>query len=349
MTALASTIRPESSDRPVALWLLVLCAMVLIMVVLGGATRLTGSGLSIVEWRPVTGILPPMSAAEWQAAFDAYRATPEFRAVNFWMTVADFKSIYWLEYLHRLWGRAIGVAFVLPCVYFLIQGRIGATHRPAFAILFALGAAQGALGWAMVASGLIDRPSVSHYRLAAHLALAAAIYGWMLWMAMALLRGPRSPRGPRSSAMPARLGMIAIGLIAITLVWGALVAGLRAGAIYNTFPLMGDELIPFEFLALVPWPINLVENPASVQFIHRALATTVLLVVLALWVLAARAPHGARASVASRHFAIAALVQYGLGIAALLSQVALPLGLLHQAGAFVLLGFGLWFVREVRA
>ncbi|MBM3486524.1 MAG: heme A synthase [Alphaproteobacteria bacterium] len=314
--------------------------MVFAMVVIGGLTRLTESGLSIVRWQLVTGTLPPLSEAAWQEQFDAYRATPEFQKRNFWMGLDDFKSIFWLEYLHRLWGRMIGLVFALPFAWFLFRGRLDRPLAWRLGFVFSLGALQGALGWFMVASGLVDRPDVSHYRLAMHLLLALVIYGLLLRIALGLRDGPALPSADRRHI---GLGRVLLGWIGLTLAWGAFVAGLDAGAIHNTFPLMGEGLIPPGAFAFEPWPLNLVENPATVQFIHRVLGTGVLVLALALW-LTARGASGRLEPAALGILAMAA-IQVGLGIATLLTGVALALGVLHQAGAVVLLSLVLWYLH----
>lgn len=336
----------DPANRPIALWLVLCAAMVFAMVVLGGATRLTESGLSITEWRPVTGVLPPLSAADWQAEYDHYRASPEFRKRNFWMSVDDFKTIFWLEYVHRLWGRLIGVAFLLPFLWFLARGRVRGGLAWRLGGLFALGGAQGLMGWLMVKSGLVDRPDVSHYRLAAHLLLAFAIYGWMAWLVLELLR-PRASLAGGGALRGHRRLLLCWG--GVTVMYGAFVAGLDAGMIYNTFPLMGGTLVPPDAWSLEPGWLNALENPALVQFIHRVLAVGLVLIALALWLRARSLPAGTAARRAVAACALMALVQMSLGIATLLSQVALPLAVLHQAGALVLFTLALWSVYELGA
>ena len=337
-----SAVSPDSAPgarKDLAVWLFACCGMVFAMIVLGGVTRLTESGLSIVDWRPVTGILPPLSEAEWQALFERYKASPEFQRANFWMTLADFKGIYWLEYLHRLWGRVIGAAFLIPFVYFLIKRRIDRRLAPHLVLLFALGGAQGLLGWYMVQSGLVDEPTVSQYRLAAHLGLAVVIYGYMLWVALGLWHP-----GHAGPATGHRRALVALVWGFATLVSGAFVAGIDAGLAYNTFPLMDGRVVPPGMLTLSPWPINFFENTATVQFTHRVLAIALVVYLVALW-LAARgdglAPEPRRA------FAMLAgvgFLQACLGVATLLSGVSLPLAAAHQAGAVLTLTAAIWTV-----
>lgn len=346
----AATPAPKPDpDRAVAVWLGCCAAMVLVMVVLGGATRLNGSGLSMVTWRPLLGVFPPMSAAEWEAVFRAYQASPEFRTINFWMTVEDFKPIFWLEYVHRMWGRAIGVVFLVPYLWFLLRRRLERRLALRLAGVFALGAAQGLLGWYMVKSGLVDQPEVSQYRLAAHLALAFLIYGLLVWPMLKLL-APRPPRlASRIARRLHRLAKWTFGWIALTVVAGAFVAGIDAGLAYNTFPLMEGRVVPPLAFALEPWPYNFVENPALVQFNHRLLGIGLAGLVLWLWDRArrSRANVAWRARIAIDSLFAATLVQIGLGIATLLTQVAVPLAVLHQLGALVIFTLALWTVYEL--
>ncbi len=335
---------PSRNDRAVAIWLLVCCTMVFFMVVLGGATRLTESGLSMVRWRPLFGILPPIGAAEWQELFRHYQQSPEFRTFNFWMTVDDFKAIYWLEYTHRLWGRLIGTVFLVPFLWFWLRRRLQPGLAPKLALMFALGGAQGLLGWYMVESGLVDRPDVSQYRLAAHLVLAFAIYGYMLWVALALL----SPVRPAGGG-PRRLAIVVLAWGSLTVLAGAFVAGIDAGHAYNTFPLMEGALAPHGLFLLSPWPVNFFENTATVQFTHRVLAEALLVLVLWLWLRGLRAGLAGPARHVLHALAATAVIQVGLGIATLLSEVNIFLAMLHQAGALVLFSLALWLVYQLGA
>lgn len=331
--------------RAIGVWLLAVAAMVFAMVVLGGFTRLTESGLSMVDWRPLTGWLPPLSQEAWEQAFGAYQQFPEYRKVNTGMTLADFKGIYWLEYLHRLWGRLIGVAFVVPFMFFLAKGWIDRALAWKLSGMFVLGGVQGVLGWYMVKSGLIDRPDVSQYRLVAHLGLALLIYGYILGVAFGLL----VPRRDAASASPASTrGAVAIaGLVFATAVAGGFVAGLDAGFAYNTFPLMDGELIPQHLFAATPTWRSFFEDVTTVQFTHRVLAMLTLLAVLAFrWSLRGRhlAPAARRAVNLLTRWVFA---QFALGVATLLSIVAVPLAVAHQAGAIILWTLALWTVFEL--
>jgi cytochrome c oxidase assembly protein subunit 15 len=320
--------------------------MIFAMVVIGGITRLTLSGLSITEWQPVTGILPPLSAAAWAAEFEKYQHIPQYRLINAGMRLADFQTIYWWEYVHRLWGRLIGFAYAVPFLYFLIRGRIPRRLAWPLAGIFALGAAQGALGWYMVESGLADRIDVSQYRLVAHLALALAIYAATLWIALGLVfEQPRSevPSGWR------RATEAIIALVALTIAAGGFVAGLHAGLTYNTFPLMDGSLVPAGYAQLQPFARNWFENVAAVQFDHRLLAITTAGAVLAVWLAARRAPLPRSARLALHALLAAAAAQFALGVSTLLLVVPIPLAAAHQAGAVLLLTAAIVFRHALRA
>lgn len=309
----------------VRIWLIVVAAMIFFMIVIGALTRLTESGLSMVEWRPVTGWLPPLSDAAWQAELQKYLASPQGRLVNHSFTVGEFKEIFWLEFIHRLWGRLIGVAFALPLAWFWWRGALNAHLKPRLLALLVLGGLQGAMGWAMVASGLVDRPSVSHYRLAAHLLLAIILYAYTVWLILEL--GPQTAR--RDDPRTRRKATALIGLLFVVLTWGALMAGLRAGSAHNTFPTMSGHWIPPGLFDLAPWWINFFENGTTIQFVHRWLAK---LLVLGVWVMAWRAPRSETLAAA-----LMAFLQLGLGIATILSGVNIGIATAHQAGAVLLL------------
>lgn len=334
----------QAADRRIAAWLLVCCGLVFAMVVLGGVTRLTGSGLSIVEWRPVTGILPPLSEQAWQEAFEQYRQSPEFRHVNSHMDVHEFKGIFWLEYLHRLLGRAIGVVFLLPFLVFLWQGHIRKRELPKYLLMFVLGGLQGALGWYMVKSGLVDNPHVSHYRLVAHLVAAFLIYAWMFWVAMSLLHPPAS------QAKHAWYGrtVALTALVSLTIVSGGLVAGLKAGKIYNTFPMMGEYWLPPGMLSLEPAWRNFLDNLATVQFDHRLLALSTFGLILVYWFAARRAGFPERLTKALNALLHTAILQVALGIATLLLFVPTVLAASHQAVAMLLFTIALYLCHGLR-
>jgi len=323
-------------NRRIATWLIVCCALVFAMVVLGGVTRLTRSGLSIVEWQPIIGTLPPLTAADWQEHFQKYRQTPEYYKVNPGMSLEGFKGIFWLEYFHRLLGRLIGVAFFAPLLYFLWRRALSPPLGLKLAGIFLLGALQGALGWFMVMSGLVDDPRVSHYRLTAHLALAFAIYAAMLWIALDLLV-PVPARAVATARLDRlrRLAWAVTGLVIAMVVTGGLVAGIRAGYAYNTFPLMNGRWVPPDIFVIEPWYLNFFNNMATVQFDHRLVAWLLAVAVPWLWYEAGQTQLPARARLLT-HFLLAALaLQIALGISTLLLAVPVALAAAHQAGALV--------------
>lgn len=332
------------ANRPIALWLLSVCALVFAIVVLGGVTRLTRSGLSIVEWQPLLGAIPPLGEADWLALFDKYKLTPEYRKVNVGMDLAGFKGIFWLEYLHRLLGRLIGIAFLVPFLYFLIRKRIDRPLVPKLAALFVLGGLQGLMGWLMVASGLVDLPRVSPYRLTAHLGLAVAIYGYMLWVALDLLY----PR-PAAVAPPLRrFGWAVTGLTLLVLLTGGFVAGTRAGFAFNSFPLMNGRFLPEGMYALEPWWLNPFENIATVQFNHRLAAYLLIAAIAAFWFRARRLRLPARVRLGLHLLPAALAVQVALGIATLLYVVPVSLAAAHQAGALALFSAALYLNHGLR-
>lgn len=333
--------------RSVRVWLLAVAALVFLMVSLGGATRLTGSGLSITEWQPIIGVVPPLSEAAWQEAFDKYRQIPQYQHVNRGMSLGAFKVIYWWEWTHRFLGRLIGVVFLLPFLYFAATGRIARPLLARLAGIFALGGLQGFIGWYMVRSGLADRVDVSQYRLALHLSLAVLILGALLWVALSL-----SPTAPhRERAQPLRLrteAAVVTALVFLQIVAGAFVAGLNAGAGYNTWPLMEGRLIPQGLGAMSPWWTNLFENALTVQFNHRLLAYAIAVAVpWHLWSLLRR-PSDSRARISGLALAATVFVQVALGIWTLLAHVPIPLALLHQAGAIAVFGVAVWHLHRLR-
>lgn len=339
----------ETRRKTVGLWLLALAAMILVNVVLGGLTRLTGSGLSMVEWQPLN-VLPPMSDAAWAETFAKYQESPQFQLVNDHMDLAGFKGIFWLEFIHRNWGRLLGFAFLIPFLVFIWKKIITRAEIPTLALLFVLGAGQGVLGWAMVASGLRDRPEVSHYRLAAHLFAALILYAALLWTGFDRLEKPEVRplnKGLRSAKRHLRIILI---LLCLAIPAGALVAGLHAGLIYNTFPLMGDDgLIASDAFEMSPGWINFFANPALAQFDHRVLAFFTWTTAMGLMPAVFRKqmiPAPLRAKIG---LVIGlANVQVALGISTLLFYVPIPLAVTHQLCAFLLFGATLWAFQQVR-
>ena len=332
------------NNKQVATWLLVCCALVFAMVVLGGVTRLTGSGLSMADWRPITGVLPPIGDSEWQQVFDIYKETPEFQKKNSHMNVNDFKGIFWLEYLHRLLGRTIGIAFLLPFLFFVWKGYIQKREFPKYTLMFVLGGMQGVLGWYMVKSGLVDNPHVSQYRLTAHLIAAFLIYAYMFWVALSLLFPPRS--ADRHPWYGKTLALTA--LITVTIISGGFVAGLKAGKIYNTFPKMGEYWIPPDFLAHEPAWRNFFDNMATVQFDHRILAITTFALIVAYWANLRKSELPARVRRGVNALLHTAVLQVVLGISTLLLVVPILLAASHQAVAMLLFTIALYLCHALR-
>lgn len=334
----------QSNNRKVAIWLLTCCGLVFCMVVLGGFTRLTGSGLSMVDWRPLMGWLPPLGDADWQRVFEMYQQSPEYQKVNSHMNVDAFRGIFWLEYLHRLLGRTIGIVFLLPFIFFVVKGYVRAAEWPKYLLMFILGAMQGVLGWYMVKSGLVDNPHVSQYRLTAHLVAAFSIYAYMLWVAMSLLYpasgNSRHPWFGRALALTV--------LASVTIISGGFVAGLKAGKIYNTFPMMGDNWIAPGTMALEPFWRNFFDNMTTVQFDHRVLAITTLLAVIIFFVKARKADLPARARPAVMALLHTVILQVALGITTLVMAVPVFLGAMHQAVALLLFTVSLYVLHSLR-
>src|SRR5574341_2942 len=323
----------DRDRRLVAGWLLLCAALVFAIVVVGGVTRLTRSGLSIVEWQPLVGALPPLSQADWEALFARYRETPEFRLVNFNMTLAGFQGIFWWEYIHRLLARGIGLVFLLPYLYFLVRRKLDKPLAWKLAGIFVLGALQGAMGWYMVKSGLIDDPKVNPVRLSAHLGIALAVFAAELWLAFDLLFPRRGPVDRLAFSLP-----VVVFLMAFS---GGMVAGLRAGYAYNTFPLMNGHVVPPEILLLEPWWQNFLTNLATVQLVHRAFFWLLcLLMAFAWW----RARHTLPANALLAAFAL----QGTLGVLTLLERVPVGLGAAHQGGAVLLRAAALWNAHAIR-
>jgi heme a synthase len=321
--------------RAIRLWLYAMAALVLAMVLVGGATRLTESGLSITEWRPVMGALPPLGEAQWQAEFEMYQAIPQYHERNAGMTLDAFKTIFWWEWTHRLLGRVIGVAFLLPFLWFLWRGWVGPGLRGQLWFIFGLGALQGGVGWWMVASGLVNRVEVSQYRLATHLILACAIYAAIIWTAQRLGDAPSAP-------VLGRIRASAIGLLFLVLAQiylGALVAGLRAGYVYNTWPLIDGAVVPQASRLFVTTPIwrNFFENTLTVQFDHRMLAYAIWLCALLHLFDVASAVRKGPPLTSALVLAAAVTLQAALGIWTLLWRVPISIALLHQAMAMLVL------------
>ena len=330
-------------NRFLAIWLLVCCAMVFAMVILGGVTRLTGSGLSMVEWDPIFGIVPPLGESAWNETFELYQQSPEYKKINVGMDLAGFKNIYWFEYAHRVLGRTIGTVFLLPFLLFLVRGWVSRPLIPRLAAMFVLGGLQGLLGWYMVKSGLVDNPHVSQYRLTAHLGLAIVIYAYMFNVALELWHGGK--RSMLVSSGLQRAMTLLSALVFITILSGGFVAGLKAGFAYNTFPLMNGHWVPEVIFMQDPWWRNLFENIATVQFDHRLLATLVFVSVILIWLVSLRQTLTAAVHTGMHLLLAAALLQVTLGISTLLLHVPVPLAAAHQAGALLLFTVAL-YVRQ---
>ncbi|MGH1469753.1 MAG: COX15/CtaA family protein [Cellvibrionaceae bacterium] len=330
----------NSNDRVIAGWLL-FCALVIYgMIVLGGVTRLTGSGLSMVEWKPIMGIVPPLNQEQWQEAFEKYQQFPEYEKVNRHFDVEEFKKIFIFEYSHRVLGRIIGIIFLIPFLYFLFRKRISSDLSPKLWALFVLGGLQGLMGWYMVKSGLVDMPRVSQYRLTAHLGIAVVIYGYMLWVAFDLLfKNGRiqsvSSQGDLSGLK--KFSFILMCIIFVMILSGGLVSGSRAGFVYNTFPLMDGRFFPVGLYNMQPYWRNIFEDLTTVQFNHRILAYVITVIVLVFFIAGLRKKISGRVKFGLIAMVIALIVQVTLGISTLLLIVPVPLAAAHQAGAIALL------------
>ena len=341
------------SRRAVGWWLIVMAILVAAMVTIGGLTRLTGSGLSITEWKPVTGIIPPLTHDAWQRVFEKYQQIPQYRFENRGMTLVQFQTIYWWEWTHRLLGRLLAVVFLLPFVVFAATGAIARKDWPRMALLFGLGGLQGLVGWWMVKSGLEVRVSVSQYRLAIHLGVAVALFAALLWSAFKYLRDsfppPQSSGGSakhRSGQRLAASSSALVALVYIQMLLGAILAGLHAGLIYNTWPSMDGRLFPEGALALKPLWTNFFENAGLVQFDHRLVAYVIAAAVLAFWIVTRRLPELRTVQASSTVLLAVVGIQVALGIVTLLNQAPLALAALHQATAVALFAAALWNAFE---
>jgi cytochrome c oxidase assembly protein subunit 15 len=330
-------------------WFWSIAAMTLFVVIVGGVTRLTFSGLSIVDWDPIMGVIPPLSDAQWQETFERYQQFPEFQKTRSSMTLGEFKFIFFWEYLHRLLARTIGIVFLVPFLFFLLRRWMNRPLAYRALALFALGGMQGVMGWLMVASGLVDRPSVSHYRLAAHLSLAFIIFSYAVWLARELKVTDERVTLARDQLRSLKRGITAIGiLLAAQIIWGAFVAGLKAGFFSNTFPLMGGRLVPRDLLRLEPALRNFFENGVAVQWFHRLLGTILALVVIVFALRVLRAPHDALTKRFAGALSIMIVLQYLLGVLTLIFAVPVALGVTHQVMALLLLGVWVMWLHHTR-
>ncbi len=324
----------KTNYEHLTVWLSIILVTIAAMVIVGGVTRLTHSGLSMVDWKPLLGAIPPITASDWNEKFDSYKQFPEYKKLNASMTLSEFKSIFWWEYAHRLLGRLIGVIFLLPWVYFWIRKRIPAGYNKKFAFLFSLGGFQGLVGWYMVTSGLVNNPFVSHYRLAAHLALAFLLFGATLWIILRL-RGIEPAKAPTPKLR--LFSWMVLSLISFQVIYGAFTAGLKAGFVLNTFPLMNGQLIPIDLIFNQPFWRSALEDVFTVQFIHRTLGWLLAISIFSLWFYARQFTLTKTQRGALNYLAGATALQFTLGVLTLIYAVPLILAAAHQAGALMLL------------
>tara|TARA_Y100001934_G_C12386415_1_gene796283 strand:- start:6778 stop:7839 length:1062 start_codon:yes stop_codon:yes gene_type:complete len=343
-----SKIYLENQNRKIAIWLLTVVGLLFGMVILGGVTRLTGSGLSIVEWQPFTGIIPPLSEKEWVIEFEKYRLYPEFLSVNFAISISDFKEIYWYEWAHRILGRVIGLVFFIPMVWFIIRRQINFSLAINLLIILCLGGLQGFLGWYMVKSGLVDEPQVSPYRLAAHLGLALVILIYLLWVALGLINVRSSGARREGSYGYLRIILpIYIFIVFFTILTGAFVAGNEAGHLYNTFPLMDEHIVPPDIFVIDSVWRNFFENAVLVQLDHRLAAALTVLLGIAISVIG----QGRGIPLSARRvlliLGLLVLTQFLMGIFTLLLSVPIPLAALHQGFAVLIICSSIWGCHEL--
>lgn len=335
-------------QKPIAIWLFVCCALVFAMVIVGGVTRLTGSGLSIVEWQPLIGTIPPLTQEDWEVLLEKYRQIPQYQEVNKGMTLDEFKGIFWWEYFHRLLGRAIGLVYFVPFVYFVIRKQVDRALGIKLLGIFVLGGLQGLMGWYMVMSGLVNNIYVSQYRLTAHLGLAFIIFAAMFWVATGLLASKNAHLQDRTGLQGLRRFSFAITtLIFIMVLSGGFVAGIHAGLAHNTFPLMSGHVFPPDLFVLEPWYRNLFENMTTVQFNHRLIAWLLAFLVPIFWLKARKYSLTGSQQWACHLLLLMLAIQISLGIATLLLVVPLPLAAVHQAGSMLLFTAALWVNRKL--
>ena len=339
----------SSARRQVAAWLFACSAIVFCILVVGGVTRLTHSGLSIVEWQPIVGVIPPLNEQEWAETFEKYKKTPEYQQVNHQMTVSEFKYIFFWEYFHRVLGRLVGVAFFVPFAYFWLRKKLSRELVPKLLGIFMLGGLQGAMGWYMVKSGLVDDPRVSQYRLTAHLSIAFLIFISMFWVGLGLVAERARATADAALRKVQRIGFWLCLLVGYMVVTGGFVAGIRAGKAYNTFPLMNGHVVPPEIFMIDPWYLNFFNNMATTQFNHRLGAWLLAFIVPWLWFrLRALPAVTMRARNVATLLLVALACQISLGIATLLLAVPVALGAAHQGGAMLVFGILLWLNHELR-
>jgi cytochrome c oxidase assembly protein subunit 15 len=335
----------QRSDPAVVVWIIFVMIMIYCMILVGGLTRLTGSGLSMVDWRPIMGTLPPLTDIQWEQTFEAYKQFPEYQKVNHGMSLSEFKQIFYWEYGHRVLGRSIGLVFFVPFAYFFVRRRLTGSLKVKLGFAFVLGGLQGLLGWYMVQSGLVDQPRVSHYRLAAHLGLALFLLGYLFWILLNVLGVYPSSRSTRSIAW---LSKGVLGCVLVQIFYGALTAGLDAGLVYNSFPDWHGRLLPTGMMQLQPLVQNFFDNPVTVQWVHRTLAFF-LVGLIASYVLAVFRQTDSRSiKIGAISLFIGLLLQFIFGVATLLWHVPVAMASLHQAGAVVVMLLALWNVYMSR-
>ncbi len=337
----------NSANRQIAIWLFSGCFLIFVMVVVGGITRLTGSGLSITEWKPIMGTIPPLNEAEWNTAFEKYKQIPQFQKINYHFNLADFKSIFWWEFIHRLIGRLIGVVFIIPFLYFFIKKKFEKNTSRKMLLLFLLGGLQGFLGWFMVSSGLAERTSVSHIRLAIHLITAFITFAFTFYFALELWYPEREKSNLIHSKLRSLNKLIFFVLI-LQIVYGALVAGLHAGKMHNTFPLMSGQIIPNGMGVMEPTIVNIFDNPVTVQFIHRLIAFTLIFLCTWLFVSSKKEKLEKFQKAGLKWLMIALTIQFLLGVLTLLTQVNIVLASVHQIGAFFLFSVSIYLLYSFR-
>lgn len=338
----------QQNDRAIAFWLISIAMIIYAMVILGGVTRLTGSGLSMVEWDPIMGIIPPLTEQEWQDTFEKYKQFPEYQKKNMHMDLGGFQEIFIFEYAHRVLGRLIGLAFLIPFIFFLARRQIRAGLAPRLITMFVLGGLQGLLGWYMVKSGLNHDPHVSQYRLAAHLSMAILIYSYILWVAWGLLHPSAENSWIRGIDPLRRLTLTGVVLVCLMILSGAFVAGTRAGLGYNTFPSMNGYFIPPGLFDMSPFYLNFVENRTTIQFDHRMLAYVLILYMPFLWYRAQKFSLSPRTRMAFHIMLVLFILQITLGITTLIYEVPVSLGAAHQGGALLVLTSVLYAMHELR-
>jgi cytochrome c oxidase assembly protein subunit 15 len=333
--------------RQIGTWLLIGYGMVFIMLVLGGITRLTQSGLSIVEWNVIMGVVPPLNDNDWNTAFEKYQQFPEYKIMNKTMSVDEFKNIFWWEFIHRLWGRLIGIVFIIPFVLFIIQKKLNAGWIRKMIGVFLIGAFQGFIGWYMVKSGLIENPHVSHYRLTMHLFLAFSICGLLLWYAMQWLSETTETKATVKRFLSKSITWLTV-LILLQAMLGGLVAGLKAGFMFNTYPKMGDNWLPEAAWMMDPVWMNFLENGVMIQFMHRTLALIVVAGIAAFWLKTRKMELPKQIKNAISLMILMGLVQLILGVVTLLLVVPVFWGVVHQAGALVLFSIAVWTRYQIK-